>query len=410
MEKTQYHKEDLVKELNKAIEVLKKTFPNFDEGQLHKEDEKNYFKLFYSSGENNHTQKQKYFRIGIDAIFSEEVMDLYYSFEIADESKPFSWKKSEKFELEKLDWGGYVGNPSFNRWILLRLRERETEMKDKFNYLFENYVKVIGTEGITEPSKELFKIIVEGMLKKDYSKIIIIEISHTDQNNHWGNISKPISFAIFDWHDWLLFPEFCNEGDSGEGGSGYFAIKKFLEEKKKSGKIILWYKDIGKIEFREKILDYTPIKYKDYMPLKKGETLIRISTNNEIIDKIIEEINNCFNERLYLACSILMRKVIEESLIQKHIDLDRDKKREELRNSGVKSLIYNEKIRKIINNSHLLAGTYNIYHLESEGSVHGLPSFNPDLLKVESKIISNFLNRIFPKKVKRSKDSDSELE
>ena len=146
------YKKNLIKELNIAVDVIGKRFPNFKKGAISIENDENdedFLRLFYSSGKSEYSPTQKYLKIEIIAMFFEEVLELSYSLEIADDSRPFSWRELKKFKLEKLESGGYVSSPSLNRWILINLRKREDEMKDKFSYLFEDYVRIVGTEGVT---------------------------------------------------------------------------------------------------------------------------------------------------------------------------------------------------------------------------------------------------------------------
>ena len=141
MYKIKDYKEDLIKELNVAVDVIEKRFPNFNKGAISIENDENdedFLKLSYSSGKSEYAPTQKYLEIEIIAMFFEEVLELSYSLEIADDSRPFSWRELKKFKLEKLESGGYVRSPSLNRWILINLRKRENEMKDKFSYLFED--------------------------------------------------------------------------------------------------------------------------------------------------------------------------------------------------------------------------------------------------------------------------------
>ena len=160
------YKQNLYRDFNKAIETINSNLPNFEKGKIEKEEEEDYISLSYSSGEENYEQKQKYLHIKIDAVFYDKTVEIFYTLSIADESKPFSWRAWDKFESE------YIGCPIFDRWMLIQLREREEEMKDKFNYLFDNHIKITGNNGITESSKELLKAIIEGVIKlKKHSKI-----------------------------------------------------------------------------------------------------------------------------------------------------------------------------------------------------------------------------------------------
>lgn len=388
----EWSKKDIIKEMNKSVEVIKKILPQFSIGKIYKREEEKYFSISYSTGEDSHIQTQKYLEIKIEAIFFDELMELYYQIKIADENRPFSWQDLEKFELEKLDLG-YVSNSRFNRWILMKLRKREEEMKDKFNYLIENYVKIIGTHGTTEPSKELLKAIVEGMNNLGKTPIII-EISHTDKYS--SNFLKSISYALFDWHDWLLFPDFCNEGDSGEGGGGYFELKNFFDKKIKEKKVKIWYKDIDLNEFEKKIKEYTPIKYAEYVPKENNKILIKtIFTRNNIIDRIVKEINNCFNEGLHIATGFLIRKLIEESAVQKIVEKNPNINRKDLINN--KKILEYDQIRDSVKDSHLLGGIKNIFYLESADKVHGI-NFTAEGLEIEAKIVDKFLKELFPKK------------
>lgn len=399
MDKVKDYKDYLLRLLNEAIEESNKIFPHFGKGEIEKRgDEHNNIFLTYVVGKCDLVPKQNYLRIDITGIFYEDEVEIFYDFKIADNSRPFLWSAFKKFN------SNYSHINPFSRWMLIKLREREKEIKDKFNYIFDYHVKVIGDYGITEPSKELFKIIVDGMIKLNKSPVLIIEISHATERDQWGKMFKSVSFAVYDNYDWLLFPDFCNEGDSGGGGAGYFDLKKFLEERK--NKIIWWNKDMDEKEFVKKVKEYTPVKFKKYLPREGYKTLIKNFIFNEFLDKIINEINNCFNEKLYLACGLLIRKIIEESLIQKKMEIIGEENERELRKSHVSALLKDDDIKKPVNNQHILTQINNIYHLESEGAVHGVPKFNPDSLIIESRIVESFLDRLFPKKI-RDDDPDT---
>jgi len=392
MKKIANYRITLLEHFKKSIKKLMAILPTFREGEIMKEGEDNYIKLTYSAGLYDNSPTQKYLKLEIMAFFYEEEVELFYSLNIADDTRPFSWKASEKFKSE------YLSAPSFDRWCMIKLREREEETKNKFSYLFENYVKILGTRGVTEPSKELFKSIIEGMIKLNKLPIIVIEITHIDRDKNSTQIYKPISFALFDWHDWLLFPDFCNEGDSGEGGGGYFELKDFLD-KNDNSKLIIWHKDMPLDEFENKVEEYTPIKYQEYLPKKGQRDILPLITRVSIIDNIIREINSCFNEGLYLASGILIRKLIEESLIQKLLELNPDKDRKSMLGSGGnRERLDNEKIKEIVNDRHLIKSIKDIFELESSNAVHG-ESFSGEYLETEARVVKNFLSMLFPRDI-----------
>jgi hypothetical protein len=380
MGENENYKDYLKNQLNLGVALIQKHFSVFPKGEIEEKRENGWITLSYDAGKPSERQDQKYIHIAITGDFNKNKVAITYYLKISDNLRPFVWDSLEKFESS-----ADSGIIAFDRWILTQLRKKEEEMKDKFAYFFGDFVKVVGNWGITECSKELLKMIIEGALKLK-KEIILVEISHTEGHQ------KPISFAVYEGHDWLLFPEFCNEGDSGEGGGGYFELNQFLNEPNKKG-IIKWYIDIETNSFETKIKESNPTRY-GYDPEAKKKPLVDFVSNNARINKLIEESNKCFRKECFLASAFMIRKIIEDSLRIELEELQESIKNKEGNFKSSNELLDNEKIKPFLD-KYLIKRLKEINYLEGL-AVHD-HEYEPEELEIEAKVLVQFLGKLFPK-------------
>ncbi|GAI21040.1 unnamed protein product, partial [marine sediment metagenome] len=100
MDKIKEYKEYLFKLLNEAVEESNKIFPHFGKGNIEKkEDEHNIF-LTYILGKCDGRPKQNYIFISIRGVFYDKEVEVFYDFNIADNTRPFLWGAFKKFNSD----------------------------------------------------------------------------------------------------------------------------------------------------------------------------------------------------------------------------------------------------------------------------------------------------------------------